>query len=145
MTEGPPERRSACPISFALDILGDRWTLLVVRDLVFAGKRNFQDFLASPEKIATNILANRLARLETTGVVVRRRDASNVRRVDYSLTPKGIDLIPVLLELIRWGATHDPDTAAPASIVQRIERDRDGLAAELRAAALARCAPDTPG
>ena len=138
VTEGPPERRSACPISFALDILGDRWTLLVVRDLVFAGKRNFQDFLASPEKIATNILANRLARLQQAGVVTRRRDASHVRRVDYSLTPKGLDLIPVLLELIRWGATHDPETAAPAAIVRRIEHDRDGFAAELRAAALAR-------
>lgn len=145
MTRSPPERRSACPISFALDLLGDRWTLLVVRDLVFAGKRNFQEFIASPEQIATNILADRLARLEEAGIVTRRRDPDNARRVDYALTPRGADLIPVLLELIRWGASHDPETAAPAGFVARIVHDRDGLAAELRARALARShPPDEP-
>jgi DNA-binding HxlR family transcriptional regulator len=110
----------------------------VVRDLVFAGKRNFQDFMASPERIASNILADRLARLERAGIVERRRDPANARRVDVRLTAKGLDLIPLLLEMIRWGGAHDPDTAAPAAIRERLVRDRDGFAAELRARALAR-------
>lgn len=127
-------RRSACPISIALDVLGDKWTLLVIRDLVFARKRHFRDFLASPENIASNILASRLRTLETQGIVSRRIDPDSARKVIYELTPKGIDLVPVLLELIRWGAKYDARTAAPEAFTRRIDRDREGLIAEIRAA-----------
>ncbi len=127
-------RRSACPISFALDILGDKWTLLVVRDLVFAGKRHFRDFLASPESIASNILASRLKMLEARGIVSRRPDPASARKVIYELTAKGADLVPVLLELILWGAKHDPKTAAPESFTRRIAEDREGVIAEIGAA-----------
>jgi DNA-binding HxlR family transcriptional regulator len=125
-------RRSGCPIAYALDILGDRWTLLVVRDLVFARKRHFRDFVASPERIASNILADRLRALEGFGIVSRRPDPESARQVIYELTEKGEDLIPALLELIRWGAKYDTDTAAPRALARRIERDRKRLIAEIR-------------
>lgn len=127
-------RRSACPISVALDVLGDKWTLLVIRDLVFARKRHFRDFLASPEGIASNILASRLRTLEMQGIVSRRVDPDSARKVIYELTSKGIDLVPVLLELIRWGAKYDSKTAAPEAFTRRIDRDREGLIAEIRVA-----------
>lgn len=113
-----------------------------MRDLVFAGKRHFQDFAGSPEKIATNILTERLARLEQAAIVRRRRDPTDARRVEYRLTVKGMDLIPVLLEVIRWGASYDPATAAPPAFVRRIEQDREALTAELRAAVMARGVAD---
>ena len=126
-------RRSGCPISVALDLLGDRWTLLVIRDLVFLDKRRFSEFAASPEGIATNVLTDRLQSLEEAGIVERRRDPDDGRRVLYRLTQKGLGLIPTLVELARWGAQHDPDTAAPPALLRRIRRDREGLIAELRA------------
>lgn len=127
-------RRSDCPISFALDLFGDKWTLLVLRDLVIKRKRHFQEFLASDEKIASNILAQRLRRLEAAGVLTRERDPASGRRVIYRPTEKGADLIPALLELVRWSAKYDAQTAAPKALVRRIAEDRAGVAAELRAA-----------
>ena len=132
MATNDPVRRSSCPISFALDILGDKWTLLVIRDLVFVRKRHFRDFLASPEKIASNILANRLRMLERCRIVSRRPDPESARKVIYELTGKGIDLVPLLLELVRWGAKYDPRTAAPKNFTKRIAEDREGLLAEIR-------------
>ena len=133
-------RRSTCPIDYALEIFGDRWTLLVVRDLLFSGKRYFREFLESPEGIATNVLSERLRRLEAWGLISRREDPENRRQVVYSLTDKGLDLTPALLEIIRWSGKHDADTGAPASFLRRIEKDREGMAAEIRARA--RPAPD---
>lgn len=103
--------RSPCPIAGALDLLGDRWTLLVVRDLLLYDKRRFADFLASPEGIATNILADRLERLERCGLVERHRYQERPVREEYHPTARGRDLIPVLRELIRWGQRHVPGVA----------------------------------
>jgi DNA-binding HxlR family transcriptional regulator len=103
--------RSRCPIAGALDLMGDRWTLLVVRDLLFYDKRRFADFLASPEGIATNILADRLERLERCGLIRRRRYRDRPPREEYHPTARGRDLVPVLRELIRWGQRHVPGTA----------------------------------
>ncbi len=125
------DRRSACPISFALDLLGDRWTLLVVRDLVFMGKCRFSEFLASPEGVATNVLSDRLQSLEAAGLIAGSQDPDDGRRILYRLTDKGIGLIPTLLELARWGARNDPKTGAPAEMVERMETDRAGLIAEI--------------
>jgi DNA-binding HxlR family transcriptional regulator len=125
---------SGCPIDYALDIFGDRWTLLVIRDLVFGGKRHFREFIASPEGIASNILASRLKKLEQRGVISRRADPENRKQVVYELTEKGIDLIPVLLEIARWGGTHDSSTAAPKAFVERVQRDRAGLIRDVTAA-----------
>jgi DNA-binding HxlR family transcriptional regulator len=103
--------RSRCPIAGALDIVGDRWTLLVMRDLLFYRKRRFADFAASPEGVATNILADRLARLEAQGLIRRRRYQDHPPRDEYRVTARGHDLLPVLRSLIHWGQAHVPGVA----------------------------------
>lgn len=128
-----PERRSDCPISCALDFIGDKWTLVVLRDLIFVRKRHFQDFLASQEKIASNILASRLKLLEGAGLVTREDDPDHARRVIYAPTDKALDLLPVLLELLLWGTKYDSRTNAPPQFLQRASSDREGLIADLRA------------
>jgi DNA-binding HxlR family transcriptional regulator len=127
-----PPRRSHCPISYALDFVGDKWTLIVLRDLMLGGKRYFQEFLSSDEKIASNILASRLKLLEAAGLVTRATDPAHGRRVIYAATPKALDLLPAMLELVRWSATHDPKTAAPPHLVRRIAEDREGFVTEIR-------------
>lgn len=131
--EGTP-KRSACPIAFALDLLGDRWTLLVVRDLALGGKHTFSEMLASDEGIATNILADRLARLERNGLVRKRRDPRDGRRFRYDLTAAGVDLLPALVELIAWAGRQDPCTAVTPDFLRAVEEDRDGVVARYRAA-----------
>jgi len=107
MTRQNQIKRSSCPVSCALDIVGDKWTLLVIRDIMFLDKRHFGDFLTSPEKIASNILSDRLKKLEESNIVLREPDPGNARRVIYTLTEKGLDLLPAMMELLRWGAKHD--------------------------------------
>ena len=102
----PEALRSPCPIAGALDVLGDAWTLLVLRDLLFYDKHRFADFLDSPERISTNILAERLKRLEHCGLVKRRRYQERPPRDEYHLTARGYDLLPVLRELVQWGKKH---------------------------------------
>jgi DNA-binding HxlR family transcriptional regulator len=101
--------RSECPITNVLDILGDKWTLLVIRDLVL-GKRRYQEFMSSPERIASNILADRLKNLEAAGLVTRRTYQGNPARYEYLLTKKGKGLEPVLEAIILWGQKHYPGT-----------------------------------
>src|SRR5215470_19279453 len=113
-------RRSDCPINFALETFGDPWSLLVVRDIVFFGKKTYGEFLGSAESISTNILATRLASLEGKGILVRRPDPSDRRRESYALTEKGLDLIPVVLEMCAWSARHDRRTAAPPGFVKAV-------------------------
>lgn len=123
------DRRSDCPISFALETFGDTWSLLVIRDLLFTGKRTFGEFLRSEEGVATNVLTSRLRALENAGLIRAEGAGRNVR---YSVTAKGLDLLPILLEMIAWSARHDPRTAAPSAFVARIRKDREGLIRELR-------------
>lgn len=132
MTTSASKRRSNCPISISLDLLGDKWTLLILRDLAFRKKRYFRDFLDSEEKIATNILASRLRNLEQASIVTREPDPNNARQVIYTLTGKGLDLIPLLIDLVIWGASYDPNTKAPQEIIERAKVDRDGLISDLR-------------
>jgi len=98
-------RRSRCPVACTLDVLGDRWTLLVVRDLI-RGKRRFAELVESPERIPTNILADRLKRLVSLGVIQSRRYSDHPPRVEYQLTAKGEDLRPVLRAMVDWGIKH---------------------------------------
>lgn len=119
-------RRSDCPIHFALEAIGDPWTLLIVRDLMFKRRATYTDFLRAEEGISTNILANRLAKLEADGLAVR--DPATGR---YQLTEKGVALMPILLEMMVWSAAHDPGTAASAAFIERIRADRAALIAEL--------------
>ncbi len=104
-------RRSACPVACALDLLGDRWTLLVIRDL-FRGLTRYGEFVASPEGIPTNILAERLERLEAAGLIKSEPYQQNPPRYAYTLTPKGADLKPVLGALATWALRHVPRTQA---------------------------------
>ncbi|HRD78698.1 MAG TPA: helix-turn-helix domain-containing protein [Hyphomicrobiaceae bacterium] len=124
-TSGP--LRSHCPINFGLEIFGDKWTLLVLRDLLLKGKRSFKEFQSSEEGIASNILAERLARLERTGLVTSARVESDSRQIHYLPTTDCRALLPLLVEMAYWGARHDPRTAAPEDFVQAYERDRDAL------------------
>jgi len=124
------ERRSDCPISFALETFGDTWSLLVIRDLMFKNKSTYTDFLRSEEGIATNVLASRLRHLEDSGLI--RRHGSG-RAAAYALTKKGLDLLPVVVEMIGWSARYDPRTAADRDFVARLRTNRKGLLAEIRA------------
>lgn len=128
-----PASRSTCPISYALDFVGDKWTLIVLRDLIFARKRHFQQFLDSNEGIASNILAARLKLLENAGLATRADDPEHGRRVLYAPTDKALDLMPVILELLRWGTKYNAKSAAPAHILKGAAENRDALIAEFRA------------
>ncbi len=123
---------TGCPIAFALDTFGDRWSLLIVRDLMMRGRKTYCEFLGSGEKIATNILADRLKHLEAVGVIGKLQDPGNRRSFIYSLTEKGVDLAPLILELVLWSAEHDPETTTPQEIVHRIKNDREGFVSEIR-------------
>lgn len=125
------QRRSGCPISIALELLGDAWSLLIVRDLMFKERRTFNDFLTGGEGIASNILADRLRKLEDANIIEKRRDPQDARRFIYRLTAKGIDLAPVLVELVVWSARHG-QTDAPAAVVRRMRVDRDAFVAGVR-------------
>jgi DNA-binding HxlR family transcriptional regulator len=121
--------RSGCPVSTALELIGDRWSLLIVRDMMVRGYRTFREFQRAGEGIATNILADRLQKLEAGGIVVREAAANDGRSLEYRLTEKGIALGPVLLELLIWGAHHEESDAHCAAI-ETIERNRASVIAE---------------
>ncbi len=109
--EAGSPRRSPCPVSCALDLFGDRWTLLIIRDL-FLGRSRFKDFTASPEGIPTNILSDRLERLLEAGIVQQIPVADGSKRMAYELTEKGSDLRRVLISMRNWGLKWEPGTRA---------------------------------
>jgi len=125
------KRRSGCPVSISLEIFGDRWSLLIIRDLMVRGFRTFKEFEQSGEDIATNILADRLQKLERAGIVIAETEQEDARRINYRLTEKGIDLAPVLLELLIWGARHEK-TGLPRSAVEVMAKNRETLLREVR-------------
>ena len=112
-------------------MLGDRWSLLIVRDLMVRGLRTFKEFQESDEGISTNILADRLRKLEAAGIIGAEADERDGRRVNYRLTEKGIDLAPVLLEMLIWGARHE-ETGAPCALVEEMAKNREAVLAEAR-------------
>ncbi|WP_378185834.1 winged helix-turn-helix transcriptional regulator [Aquimarina sp. W85] len=99
-------QKSKCPQYLALSIFGDKWTLLIIRDILIEGKRYFREFLQSDEKIASNILTNRLKFLEKERIIHKKKDPDHKQKIVYLLTPKGVDLLPVLLENARWSIKH---------------------------------------
>jgi DNA-binding HxlR family transcriptional regulator len=123
---------SKCPITYSLDTIGDKWSLLVIRDMVFMGKKYYREFINSEEGISTNILADRLQKLEENGVISKVRDENNKKQFVYGLTDKGYDLVPVLLELIQWAAKHDPDTGACVDEIAKMKANRDQYIEDLR-------------
>jgi DNA-binding HxlR family transcriptional regulator len=100
--------RSYCPINLAMEVLGDKWSLLIIRDMMFAGKQHFREFLQSEEKIASNILTDRLALLEREGLVTKRQAPDHSQKYIYRLTEKGIDLLPSLVALSAWSIKYNP-------------------------------------
>lgn len=98
--------RSNCPLNYGIEIFGDKWTLLIIRDLVFFNKRYYNEFLGSAEGIATNLLADRLAMLEKEKIIKKEKDSLHKQRFIYSLTEKGIDLVPILLSIGLWSEKH---------------------------------------
>ena len=125
------KHRSGCPVSISLEVFGDRWSLLIIRDLMVRGFRSFKEFQESGEGIATNILADRLQKLEATGIIAAEAEQADRRKVNYRLTEKGIDLAPVLLELLIWGARHE-ETGAPCAVIARMAEHREQVLAEVR-------------
>jgi DNA-binding HxlR family transcriptional regulator len=124
----PPRRpRSRCPINFGLEIFGDRWSLLILRDLLIVGKRSFKELQDSEEGIASNILSERLDRLEKAGIISRQPVQEDARAIHYFPTEAGRKLLPVLVEMSYWGAIHDPITTAPRAFVDAYETNRDML------------------
>jgi DNA-binding HxlR family transcriptional regulator len=118
-------RRSSCPIACTLDLIGDRWTLLVIRDMMFLGKQRFEEFLESPEGISTNILANRLKSLEDLGLVEKQPYSNHPRRMNYRLTERGHSLRPVMKSMIAWGLKQIPETRVPeAELIKRRENNQ---------------------
>ncbi|MDF1688553.1 MAG: helix-turn-helix domain-containing protein [Cycloclasticus sp.] len=126
-------RCTGCPISYALDTFGDRWSLLIVRDILIKGYQTYSEFQLSDEKIATNILRDRLRELEEFGIITKSKDPNNGRRVLYKLTTKGADIAPLMIEMVRWSAKYDPDTLAKASTLEKIEHDKEGFIEGLKA------------
>ena len=115
--------RSACPVVFALDLFGDRWTLLIVRDMILKGSSSYGEFLEAGEGISTNLLAERLRRLEEHGIVTKARDPDHGAKFRYALTKRGIDLAPVLVEMIRWSAKHDAHSPVSKALRRRLDRE----------------------
>ncbi len=98
--------RSDCPLNFGLEIFGDKWSLLIIRDLMFFGKRYYNEFMMSEEEISTNILADRLAMLEKEKIIHKKKDKTHKQRLVYHLTQKGIDLVPVIIEIGLWSEKY---------------------------------------
>jgi DNA-binding HxlR family transcriptional regulator len=124
-TKKKRELRSHCPVNYGLEAFGDRWALLILRDIIFRGKRTYGEFLRSEEGFATNILASRLAHLLEEGILRRDVDETDGRKDIYSLTDKGLDLIPMIFEMVLWSATYDSGSEARRirPLVELIRKD----------------------
>ena len=125
-----PARRSGCPLNASIEMLGDRWSLLIIRDMMLRGSRSFKEFLESYEKIATNILSDRLRRLIAYGIITAKPDPSDGRKQIYLLTAKGIDLAPVLTEMVLWAAAHEETGNQP--LVRLMREDKQKFLAGVR-------------
>jgi DNA-binding HxlR family transcriptional regulator len=115
------EHRSRCPINLSLEVLGDRWSLLILRDMMFAGKRHFREFLRSEEGISSNILADRIRKLSEEEMITKAPDPTHKQKATYSLTEKSIALVPVFVQLGVWGSTYLPaseELSVPARVLE---------------------------
>ena len=125
----PPHRRSRCPLNASVEMLGDRWSLLILRDMMLRGFQSYKEFLQSYEGIATNILADRLKRLIAHGIITTRENPSDGRKLIYVLTPKGMDLAPVLTEMVLWAAKHEETGNQP--LVRQMQKDKEQFIADV--------------
>jgi DNA-binding HxlR family transcriptional regulator len=120
------KKRSDCPVSQSLDIWGDKWSLLIVRDLMFAGQCTYGDFQKSDEKIASNILASRLQMLEESGIIKKEPHPESKSKVLYKLTAKGIDLLPLMIEINLWADKYCSITPERKALIQEVKKDKEG-------------------
>ena len=132
MPKRQKDRWQGCPIRFGMGIFGDKWTLLIVRDLMFKGKRYYGEFTDPEENISSNILADRLAALVEEGIVTKQADPDNRSRFIYALSSKGMDLLPMMLAMVEWSAKYDPHTEVPKEFMRKLKRDRNALMREIR-------------
>jgi len=121
------KKRSDCPISNSLDIWGDKWSLLIIRDLMFAKQCTYGDFLKSDEKIATNILASRLLTLETNGIITKHDHPESKAKVLYKLTPKGVDLLPLMMEINLWADKYFTLTEERKAMLEDVKKDKEAF------------------
>lgn len=125
-----PKRRSGCPLNASVEMLGDRWSLLIIRDMMLLGRRTFKEFLGSYERPASNILADRLRRLEEYGIIRAERDPSDGRKLIYLLTTKGMDLAPVLTEMVLWAGKHEETENQP--LIRLMQKDKQKFLEQIR-------------
>jgi len=126
------EVRSHCPINFTLEHFGDKWSFLIIRDLMFKGKRHYNEFLEAGEKVSTSVLGDRLKKLEEMGIISKGEDVVKKSRIRYSLTQKGIDLLPILLEMIIWGGLNDELTESPKEFMDQAQNNKEDLIKQTR-------------
>jgi DNA-binding HxlR family transcriptional regulator len=117
------EPRSYCPINLSLEIFGDSWTLLVLRDMMFANKRHFRELLQCDERISSNILADRLARLVEHGLLTKAEDPTHKQKAIYSLTEKAITLLPIVVQIGAWGSRWVPDAKKLDAVARKYVRE----------------------
>jgi DNA-binding HxlR family transcriptional regulator len=123
--------RSHCPVNYALEHFGDKWSLLVIRDLMFKGKRHYNEFFESDEKVSTSVLGDRLKSLEESGIIKKGEDDVKKSRIKYSLSEKGISLLPIMIDIIVWSGEYDKKTAAGRDFLNKAINKRDDLIKEI--------------
>jgi DNA-binding HxlR family transcriptional regulator len=124
------KRRSGCPLNASVEMLGDRWSLLIIRDMMLLGRRTFKEFLDSYERPATNILSDRLRKLEAFGIIRTERDPTDGRKLIYLLTSKGMDLAPVLTEMVLWAGKHEETENRP--LIRLMRKDKEKFIGEIQ-------------
>jgi DNA-binding HxlR family transcriptional regulator len=124
-------RKSNCPINYSLERIGDTWSLLILRDIVFSGKKTYSEFLDSDERIATNVLASKLVSLEREGILRKSPHPTDKRKDFYTLSEKGLDLIPMLFEMTRWGIAYDSKTEKSVkNFMRKYNKNKTGVIKE---------------
>lgn len=126
------DRKSDCAINYTLENIGDAWSMLIVRDMVYYGKTTFGEFLASDERMGTGVLTRRLVSLQKAGIITSRTLQKDKRKTVYRLTEKGLDLIPLLLDMAKWGSHYDAHTGASHKWIQQVEQNRSQLLQDIR-------------
>ena len=126
------KRQSGCPVAFGLDTFGDRWSFVIIREIMLRGKKTYNEFLEMEEGIATNILADRLKHLQAEGIIAKAPNPDNRRSYIYSLTGKGLDLAPIVLEIVFWSGKYDDRPFALRTVFNKIKKDRSGFEAQIR-------------
>ena len=124
------DRRSECPLNASVEMLGDRWSLLIIRDMMLRGFRSYKEFMECYEGIATNILADRLRKLIANGVITAEPDPTDGRKLTYFLTAKGIDLAPVLTEMVLWASRHE--NTGNQELIHQMRKDKAKVIADVR-------------